>query len=865
MGTHSERFCPPAGPDTFVGRQRELDQIITLLLRWARLITLIGPGGIGKTRLASEAVVRFQKRTSVERHWVRLGRLAAGANATAVAEEIAHDLMETDFSGRSAWEAIVDVLSSHEEPETHVVLVLDNCEHVLKGAGNIADRLLGAVPNLSIVATSREAIGWVDEYRVPVPPLSREHGVALFRQRLELVGREITGPDQDDMMAEICRHVNNHPLFIRLAAARVVREPLSMVLRELSGEVGNDERLRWADAPRVGADLRHRGVRDVISWSYELCDEHERTLFERMAVFAAGYDTNPEDAIDPAGLDVGTELEAIEFVCSDPDDGDGPDTVEGRATVAPSLPKAMIRGVIDSLVDRSLVSVHITPTTVRYSLLETIRVFAQHRLALRSQTDIDERARLERRHRQYYRDKLSDATTNWFGPQELQYLNWARAAWDNILTAIDRSLAEPGQAAVALEICRGLLAIRLPFMGCSFREIRLWSARTLQATRLLTPEPTNNQLETTAQLVWIALCQGTLSEAERLLDECVRMCLDGQIMRSDWRDAAETDLGLPAVVEYAWGIELLIARSDPRSIMVLNRAVDKYGDEGNMGGAAMAELFGALAACMLGSVEQAETSSARFLERAEMSRASWVHSWARLARAVALTRADRTGEALQLERAALTHLMSIRDQWGGLWAVQFRIWSLARLIEQTRHVKLEQARTTAVAVEIAHLAGGMKTLLAKMNIDVSGLGPFSEETVKALAVARNALGDAAYTAAETQGRRLRPEHGEVQALAMGTLSLQPPRSDPEAAWKQLSPAETDVAILAAAGWTNSAIAVRRGSSLRTVDAQVASVLQKLAIGSRDEIDALVPRTMHDRIRAEALRSPRRQQQRRRSP
>ncbi|WP_141717971.1 ATP-binding protein [Nocardia altamirensis] len=849
---HSERPGSTPGPDAFVGRQQELDHIITLLLRSWRLITLVGPGGIGKTRLASEAVARFQRSTGVAVHWVRLARLAAGTDATAVAEQIAHAVMETDFSGRSAWEAIIDALGGGDESAAQVVLVLDNCEHVLEGVGSAVHTLTAALPNASIVATSRQSIGWVDEQLVPVPPLSREQGVALFRLRSELTGRSVSYPDRDEMMAQICHHVNNHPLYIRLAAARLVREPLPMILRELSGDAPDDRRMRWADGPRVGAEARHRRVLDVISWSYELCDERQRVLFERMAVFAAGYDLNQEDFADGTGIDVGAEREAIEFVCADPDED-----AEGRPIV---LRRDDIPQLLDELVDQSLVSVHLSPTMARYSLLESIRVFAQQRLESRSRTGVDERARLERRHSEYYRNKVADAATNWFGAAELEYLDWARAAWDNILTAIDRSLAAPGQAPVALDICHGLLAIRLPFLGCSFREIRMWSERTLDAMRVLTTEPTKNQVETTALVVWIALCQGMRDDAEALLDECMRMCLgDGA---AGWRESAETDLGVPASVEFAWGVDLLLARSDPRSIVVLRRSAEKYRRDNEVGGSVMAELFAALAAAVLGTASEADTLSTRYLARVEGSGASWVHSWARLTRAIALNRIGRPAEALQTGREALGHVTGIRDRWGGLWAVQFRIWSLARLIEGWQGDKANRQRMIAAATEIAQLAGGTHTLLTKTNIDVSRLGPFSAETTKAVAVGQAVLGAAAYTAAEAQGAALRPELGEVQLLAMGALSLHRAQHGSDRGWSSLSPAEAEVAILAAAGWTNNAIAVRRGISMRTVDAQVASVLQKLAITSRDEIVEFAPHDLRERVSAESDRSPGRQRRRR---
>ncbi|GEM33165.1 hypothetical protein NN3_41720 [Nocardia neocaledoniensis NBRC 108232] len=827
-----------------MGRQPELDQIITLLLRSARLVTLIGPGGIGKTRLASEAVARFQRSTHTPVHWVRLARLAAGSGAAAVEEELAHALMETDFSSRSGWQAIIDALSSNDGRAGQTVLVMDNCEHVLDGVGEVADRLLGELPHLSILATSRGAIGWIDEHRFIVPPLSDEQAVALFKLRSELIGRPVISPDQREVIAAICRHVNNHPLYIRLAAARLVRQPLPVILADLTGEPTDDQRMWWMDAPRVGTDPRHRGVRDVISWSYDLCDVHEQVLLERMSVFAAGYDVNPEDSADGA-LDVGAELEAIEEVCSDPD-----------GTVAPAaITRGMIGDLLDQLVDRSLVSIHITPTAVRYSLLESIRIFAQDRLARRSR---DERPRLERRHLQYYRDKVAFAATHWCGPDELELVDSARAAWANISTAVDRAVLDPEQAVLALEICRGLLEMRLPFLGCSFREIRQWTERALSATTGLDTKVSKDRENAFSLLTWIALCQGVHEDAAVMLEECARLCLGDPTGSVDWRQSAASGSGLSAALECAWGFELLMVKSDPDAIAVFGRAVEKFREEGNIGRSVMAELFGAIAAGLLGTDDEAETLSTRHLARAEGYGGGWLVSWARLARAVALTRAGKLSEALHLERLALECMSRIRDQWGGLWAAQFRIWTLARVLESMRADKPDRARRTDVAVEIAQLAGGTSAFVAEAGIQFGSLRPFASASEQSLAIARETLGEKAFAAALAQGRELRMDRRELHSLAMGELPLRRQAPDPAVAWNQLSPAESDVAVLAAAGWTNTAIAVRRGSSIRTVDSQIASVLNKLTISSRDEIGRLVPPGLEDRVRAEALRRPERQ-------
>ncbi len=525
------------------------------LLGGSRLVTLIGAGGIGKTRLAAEAVHRFHKARRVPVHWVRLALLSRDADAAAVEELLARSLIDADFSGRSAWEAVLDTLRRRDAVgrTLQTILVMDNCEHVLDGAGRVIADLLDAAPGLTVLATSREAIGWVDEQLVAVPALSGQQALTLFRARAVLTGHTI-GEAEAEVAAAICRHVHNHPLYIRLAAARLVRQPLPMILRDLSGEA-SDRRLRWSPGPRVGADTRHQGIRDVIAWSYDLCRDKERLLFDRLSVFAAGYDADHESADAPA-LDVGAELEAIEAVCAD-DDPSGPD----------GLARAEIEGLLERLADQSLVSVHLTATTVRYSLLESFRVFAQQRL---DESD-GERARLERRHRRYYRDKVVAARTGWFGPAEQELLDWARAAWDNLLCAMAGSLATPEEAAVGLEIAVGLIALRSPFFTGSLREPRRWAERTLAASRDLGTQPVPLQVTAMSLIAWISLCQGMHRDAERMLDECVALCVPDAAARSRWREQPDRDVDLPAPVEFARGAELMLVHRDVRAIAAAPR------------------------------------------------------------------------------------------------------------------------------------------------------------------------------------------------------------------------------------------------------------------------------------------------------
>ncbi|MGE2817470.1 ATP-binding protein, partial [Mycobacterium heidelbergense] len=280
-------------------------------------MTLIGPGGIGKTRLAEEAARRLHKARHTPVFAVRLAHLPKGADATAVREAVTAAVLVDGFMGVSAWDGAVQRLSPVDAAGRVIdtLLLVDNCEHVLAGAGQVIADLLDAVPGLTILATSREPVGWVDEQLVTVPPLSGAQSLELFQHRAELAGHSITEPDQVKLAQQICRHMHGHPLYVRLAAARMFYEPLSMILKQLSGE-SDDMRMRWRHGPRTGSESRHRTITDVIAWSYELCTDKQRLLFDRLSAFAPGYDVNPED-LGTTTVDVGAELEAIKMVCAD--------------------------------------------------------------------------------------------------------------------------------------------------------------------------------------------------------------------------------------------------------------------------------------------------------------------------------------------------------------------------------------------------------------------------------------------------------------------------------------------------------------------------------------------------------------------
>ncbi|MEC3919267.1 LuxR C-terminal-related transcriptional regulator [Nocardia sp. CDC160] len=831
-----------------------------LLLGSARLVTLIGSGGIGKTRLAEEAVWRIHRARRTSVFIVRLAGLVRGADVGAVEDAIAAAVLVRGFAGRSEWEGVVEALTMRNGAgrDQSVVLVLDNCEHVLAAVGEVIGRLLDTVAGLTILATSREPVGWIDEQLVPVQPLSVDQSLELFRRRAELTGNLITEPKDVALVQRICRHLHGHPLYIRLAAARMFYEPLAMILGQLSGD-RSDMRMRWVHGPRIGGEPRHRTISDVIGWSYDLCDEKERLLLDRLSVFAPGFDTGPEGN---GLLGVGVEEAAVAAVCCD----DTADT--GGPFQAGRLHHDELRMLLDRLVDRSLVSVHISDATVRYSLLESVRLFGQARLADHAEaTGVDTLAVLRGRHLRYYRDRLVAAQSTWFSPSERELLDWVRSSWDNIKLAMEASCGDAKDTHLCWEIVAGLLAIRAPFHTGTLPSIRRWAQQTLNTARAQSTELDDLQIGVLARIGWIATSQGQRQYAAEVLEDCLTAEIPDPALRKQWRRAPETDIGLPAAIEFAWGVDLLF-RGNKTSIALLARANEKFAELGDRGDAWIAAFYGAVAHALLGQREEALELARRVLQETIDSGSTLAKSWTELAWAMALTKNGKLDAAYEAIRDALAVQIPARDRWGGMWSVIVRTWVLARTI--TDHLvddAVDRQQVKALATEIAMLAGGIKTFQKLFKIDLKNLGPLIAETDVAMNVALKVLGQREFLIAEAQGSALRLEDDEPQRLAAGTLAVPSPdpenRARPEAQseWDVLSGAEQGVAVLAAAGWSNSSIGARRGTSTKTVDAQIYSIFQKLAITSRADIARFVPEAMQELVQAERDRRPRRQGER----
>jgi predicted ATPase/class 3 adenylate cyclase len=420
---------------SFVGRVHELNELRPLLLAH-RLLTLTGPGGIGKTRLAlrlaADVVESFGD-------GVWLVELAPLADPTLVPHAVAAALGVREQPGRSILDILVDALRAKS-----LLLFLDNCEHLIDACAHLVETLLRAAPSLRILASSREALGIAGEtaYRVPSLPLpdrgqprnldalARNDCVLLFVEQAAA-----THPDfgltttNAPAIAEIGRRLDGIPLAIELAAARTKVLPPEQIAARL------DDRFRLLTGGRRTALPRHQTLLALIEWSHDLLSEAERTLLRRLSVFAGGWSLEAAQAVGGDSLGAADQGEDV------------PNVLEALANLA----------------EKSLVEVEAAPdaTEGRYRLLETIRQYARDKLLATGEAEA-----VRDRHLAYFVQFAEETEPHLRGAQQLDWLDRVKREHDNLRTAL----------AWALEKVRTESALRLAGALYYFWELRgYWS------------------------------------------------------------------------------------------------------------------------------------------------------------------------------------------------------------------------------------------------------------------------------------------------------------------------------------------------------------------------------------------------------
>ncbi len=416
----------PAQLSTFVGREREISQV-RALVESSRLVTLTGAGGCGKTRLGLQVAAELLD-GSGDGVWV--AELAAVTDQDAVAAAVSQALRLAAQPGRPALEALLDALAAQD-----VLIVVDNCEHLISGCAKTAEAIVRRCPRVHLLATSREPLGIGGEVIYRVPSLSlpgpgdadtgtpeSSDAVALFADRAQASGVALDVAGQaGPLVVSVCRRLDGMPLAIELAAARL----RSMSLAELAGRL--DQRFRLLTGGSRTALARQQTLRATVAWSHSLLTGAEQLLLGRLSVFAGGFGLGAAEAVCGSG-----DLDVLD-----------------------------VADLLGSLVDKSLVVAEQAGETLRYRLLETIRLFAAERLV---EAGDEEAAAVAAAHCAHFLSVAEQAAAYLTGPDQASWLARLDADQANLRRAAAHAAAEPEGTAVVLRLG---VALRRYWEACS--------------------------------------------------------------------------------------------------------------------------------------------------------------------------------------------------------------------------------------------------------------------------------------------------------------------------------------------------------------------------------------------------------------
>ncbi|REH38012.1 non-specific serine/threonine protein kinase [Kutzneria buriramensis] len=468
----------PSDVTTFVGRRRE-STMAKRVLRRTRLLTLTGMAGVGKTRLAVRVATQLRDAFP---DGVWLVELAAVSDDTLLAESLADVLGVRDLQGHRccAMAMLSDYLADKK-----LLLLLDNCEHLLASCAALTSRLLTAARGLRILATSRQPLSVTGEHLLEVPPMSvpeldpgqplspraidRHEAVRLFAERAATARPGfVVDATNRDTVARICRRLDGIPLAIELAALRVRALPVGQIL------AGLDDYLEFlAKGSRVAVP-QLQTLRAAIDWSYALCSPLEQQLWARASVFAGGFD-----------------LDAAEAVCS----GD-------------PIVREDVFELVAALVDKSILTRADYDAPARYRMLEAIRQHGREQLVASSQQAV-----LRARHRDHYHHLAIRAERAWLGPHEVAWFARLRHEHPNLRAALEFCLTERDQARLGLEITAALLHYWV--RSCCLEEGRRWLRRALELDR----QPSRQRAKALWVSGWLTLQHADMTTALSLLKQ----------------------------------------------------------------------------------------------------------------------------------------------------------------------------------------------------------------------------------------------------------------------------------------------------------------------------------------------------------
>ena len=866
---------------SFVGRDDDIDAVAELL-RSDRLVTLLGTGGCGKTRLSLQVGARMVDDFPDGVWFVELAPLEDGR---LVAQAVADSLGVRAEPGAAMIDAAADGIGSRR-----VALILDNCEHVIPEAAAVAHGVLRRCRNATILATSREPLGVPGELTYSVPSLDVDEAVQLFVDRAALAGVQFGGDDAG-LIAEICRALDGMPLAIELAAARV----RSLTLEQIRDGLADRFRLLTGGARTL--TRRQQTLRASVDWSFDLLTDPERVALRRLSVFAGGFDL------------MGAEAALVG------DDVEPPDVVD----------------LVTSLVDKSLVVFDAD----RYRMLETIRQYGHERLAEAGEVG-DAHGRLRR----HCLELLRRAAAEEEGPDQQVWLMRVRREFDNIRAALNTAYEE-GDGPALLELT--CLAGNTWTLSGQSTEHRDWLHRALELAPADSPHYASGlyQLGVTdgfygdldsaidnigasiplyraegdehgalwalAEYAWnltlrrglaagrpayeegIAQARqtgemGALTSLEYGLSSCL-------LYASHYDEAvrvAEAALSHPSSVEHfvRWtqitlGGALAQLGRVYEGIAIVQKAVD---ESHAVGDTVTANIGGWMLANALALAGRADECGPLVEQSFETARgfgtviAAPTHATAAL---VAVVQGD-VAAALDEATRAVDMAAGVSDSWVAMFSLTKAEAEFAAGDDAAARATLEAVIALSRKADFpGYLASGLVALghVAFESDDVGDAASLAYEamatsrpmgheiglvdSLELLAVTLAAddrhedairLWGAADAARTTGGYRLRwPRRPTLDAAAAGGAALtideacdyatrgRGERKRPTSGWEALSPTEQKVAALVAEGLTNAQVGERLFVSRHTVDTHLRHIYGKLGISSRAELASQLAR------------------------